>query len=361
MEQCIRAGLVGVTGYTGMELMRILASHPAMKLVLATSRAEAGKRIDAIYPFMTNLEAGDLVITEPDPDAIAAACDVVFLAVPHKTAMEIVEVLHGRGVRVVDLSADFRIRDAKTYEAWYHVEHSCKDLIAEAVYGLPEFYGKAVQSAKIVANPGCYPTSAIVGLAAALQAGIVHTDDIVIDSKSGTSGAGRKAAVGSLFCEVHDSFRAYGLGSHRHTPEIEQELSLLAGTDMQVSFNPHLLPIDRGILSTMYLRLREPMSADAVHEIYTKFWAEHQAGAIDGSGTAWVRVLPKGKLPETRHVRGTMFCDIGIVVDERTGRLIVVSAIDNLCRGASGQAVANANLMLGLPVNAGLSFAPLMP
>ncbi len=369
-ETYIRAGLVGVTGYTGMELTRILASHPSMKLVLATSRAEAGRRIDDIYPFMANLEGGDVVICEPDVEAIAAACDVVFLAVPHKTAMGIAEVLYQHGVRVVDLSADFRIRNADTYEAWYHVEHSCKDLIKEAVYGLPELYGNEVKDAKIIANPGCYPTSAIIGLAAALKADIVHTDDIVIDSKSGTSGAGRKAVVTSLFCEVHDSFRAYGLGKHRHTPEIEQELSVLASkngasTDITVSFNPHLLPIDRGILSTMYLRLRSPITLDEVHALYSEFWANHQAANIDnpsGDGSAkWVRVLPKGKLPETRHVRGTMFCDLGIVVDERTNRLIIVSAIDNVCRGASGQAVANANLMFGLPVNAGLNFAPFMP
>lgn len=360
-QKIIRAGLVGVTGYTGMELTRILASHPSMQLVLATSRAEAGRRIDDIYPFMANLSGGDVVICEPDIQAIADACDVVFLAVPHKTAMAIAEVLYAQNVRVVDLSADFRIRNADTYEAWYHVEHSCKDLIKEAVYGLPELYGNDVKTAKLVANPGCYPTSAIIGLAAALKANIVHTDDIVIDSKSGTSGAGRKAVVTSLFCEVHDSFRAYGLGKHRHTPEIEQELSLLAGTDLQVSFNPHLLPIDRGILSTMYLRLREPMTLDTVHDLYTAFWNEHQAANLDQSSAKWVRVLPKGKLPETRHVRGTMFCDLGIVVDERTNRLIIVSAIDNVCRGASGQAVANANLMFNLPVDAGLSFAPFMP
>lgn len=353
--QTIRAGLVGVTGYTGMELARLLAGHPSMRLVLATSRAEAGRRLDDIYPFLGGLPGGDLVIVTPDPDAIAASCDVAFLAVPHGAAMEMAASLRERGLRVVDLSADFRLRDVSVYESWYRTDHTRKALLPEAVYGLPEFYGEAVAKAGLVANPGCYPTSVILGLAAALDADIVHRDDIVIDAKSGTSGAGRKAAVGSLFCEVHDSFKAYNLGKHRHTPEIEQELSVMAGEPLTVSFNTHLLPIDRGILSTMYLRLKRPLALDAVHTLYAEFWSAHQTRG------GWVRLLPKGRLPETRHVKGTMFCDIGLVVDPRTGRLIVVSAIDNLCRGASGQAVANANIMFGLPVNAGLALAPLMP
>lgn len=353
--QTIRAGLVGVTGYTGMELARLLAGHPSMRLVLATSRAEAGKRLDDIYPFLATLPGGDLTIVAPDADAIAATCDVAFLAVPHGAAMEMAAALRERGLRVVDLSADFRLRDASVYESWYRTDHTRKPLIADAVYGLPEFYAEDIAKAGLVANPGCYPTSVILGLAAALQADIAHRDDIVIDAKSGASGAGRKAVVGSLFCEVHDSFKAYNLGKHRHTPEIEQELGVLAGEPLTVSFNTHLLPVDRGILSTMYLRLRKPMSLDEVHEIYTSFWNDRQ------TTSHWVRVLPKGRLPETRNVRGTMFCDMGIVVDPRTNRLIVVSAIDNLCRGASGQAVANANLMFGLPVDAGLALAPLMP
>jgi len=353
--QTIRAGLVGVTGYTGMELARLLAGHPAMRLVLATSRAEAGRRLDDIYPFLIGLPGGDITIVAPDPDVIAASCDIAFLAVPHGAAMEMAASLRERGLRVVDLSADFRLRDVAVYESWYRTDHTRKGLLPEAVYGLPELYGKDVAQAGLVANPGCYPTSVILGLAAALDTDIVHRDDIVIDAKSGASGAGRKAAVGSLFCEVHDSFKAYNLGKHRHTPEIEQELSVIAGEALTVSFNTHLLPIDRGILSTMYLRMKKPLDLDTVHAMYADYWAAHQTRG------GWVRLLPKGRLPETRHVKGTMFCDIGLVVDPRTGRLIVVSAIDNLCRGASGQAVANANIMLGLPVDAGLRLAPLMP
>jgi N-acetyl-gamma-glutamyl-phosphate reductase len=253
MSQIIKAGLVGVTGYTGMELARLMVHHSSMELVKATSRSEAGKTLAQIYPFLNRLPLGDLVITQPDP-ADLAECDVVFLAVPHKTAMEIGSELLEAGVKVVDLSADFRINDKATYEAWYKVEHTRAHLLGEAVYGLPELYLDKIMGARLIANPGCYPTSAILGLAPALKAGLVETGDIVIDAKSGASGAGRGAKVGNLFCEVADSFRAYGLPTHRHTPEIEQEISKLAGTDITVSFNTHLLPIDRGILSTIYTR-----------------------------------------------------------------------------------------------------------
>lgn len=352
MSQNIRAGLVGVTGYTGMELARLMAHHPSMELVRVTSRSEAGKPLSAIYPFLQSIPVGELKITMPDPEDLAQACDIVFLAVPHKTAMEIAATLLDHGVRVVDLSADFRINDKSVYEQWYAVEHTRPELLETAVYGLPELYLDQIAQARLIANPGCYPTSAILGLAPALSESMVATDGIVVDSKSGTSGAGRGAKVGTLFCEVHDSFKAYGLGTHRHTPEIEQEVSKLAGTDMTVSFNTHLLPIDRGILSTIYTQLKDDgMDLATVRAAYEKFYA----------GKPYVRVLPEGQLPETRFVRGTMFCDIGLVKDDRTGRLIIVSAIDNLCRGASGQALANANLMSGLPLETGLPKAPMMP
>lgn len=347
----IRAGLVGVTGYTGMELARLLAGHPHIRLTAATSRAEAGKRLGEIYPFLEGLPGSDVVIMEPEPTALAAACDIAFLAVPHGAAAETAAALLEQGLKVVDLSADFRLHEASVYTEWYGLEHAHPELLAEAVYGVPELRGEAVARARLVANPGCYPTSVILGLAPALRADLVETDDIVVDSKSGTTGAGRKAAVPSLFCEVADSFRAYNLGKHRHTPEIEQELSLLAGKPVRVSFNPHLVPMNRGILSTVYTRLKKGVTPDDVQQQYREFQKEHP----------WVRVLPKGRLPETRYVRGTMYCDIAPVVDPRTGRLIVVSVIDNICRGASGQAVANANLMLGLPPTEGLMLAPLMP
>ena len=347
----LRAGLVGVTGYTGMELSRILASHPSIRLTAATSRQDAGKRLDAVYPFLQGLPGGDVVLMEPEVKALAENCDVVFLAVPHGVAMEIGADLYDAGVKVVDLSADFRLRDADVYEAWYK-PHTRKEYLARAVYGLPEIYGDKVREARLVANPGCYPTASILGLYAALKNALVRTADISLAAQSGTTGAGRKAVVSSLYCEVADSFRPYNIGGkHRHTPEIEQELSVAAGTSMTVSFNPHLLPISRGILATIYTKLSTPLSQADVQALYEDFW----------KNSPWVRVMPAGKLPETRNVRGTMFCDIAVTVDERTGRLIITSAIDNLCRGASGQAVANANLMFGLPVNTGLNFAPLVP
>lgn len=347
----VPVGLVGVTGYTGMELTRILSNHDGMKLVRVTSRAEAGKKLADIYPFLNGMELGGLEITAPDVDDLAETCELVFLAVPHKTAMNIGGQLYDKNIKVVDLSADFRIRDRETYEEWYKVDHTREDLLPKAVYGLPEFYRDQVKDAKLVANPGCYPTSVIVGLTPALREGLVETSDIVIDSKSGTSGAGRKANVGSLFCEVADSFRAYGLTTHRHTPEIEQELTVASGEEMTVSFNTHLLPIDRGILSTIYTKLKPGVTAEDVRKAYEKAYENEKM----------IRFLPEGQFPETRWVRGTMFCDVAVVPDARTGRLIILAAIDNLCRGASGQAVANANLMLGFNETRGLSLAPMMP
>ena len=346
----IRAGLVGVTGYTGMELARLLENHPSIKLVAVTSRAEAGKKVREIYPFLQGFDSGDLTITEPDPATLAKTCDLVFLAVPHGAAMEMAASLRAEGLSVVDLSADFRLRDVAVFTEWYKTEHTQQDLLKEAVYGLPERYAREIASAGLVANPGCYPTASILSLAPALEQGFIDPEGIVIDAKSGTSGAGRKAVVGSLYCEVADTFKAYNLTKHRHTPEIEQELSLAAGKTITLSFNPHLLPVNRGILATIYTRLIQG-GVDDVRAAYEKAYAPHP----------FVRVLPKGALPELRNVRGTMFCDISLVHDSRTGRLIILSAIDNLCRGASGMAIACANLMNGLPVDTGLKMAPMTP
>ncbi|MGX9364419.1 N-acetyl-gamma-glutamyl-phosphate reductase [Desulfoplanes sp. PS50] len=351
MQTQIKTGLVGATGYTGMELARLMIGHPVFELVLATSRKEAGKTLVDIFPHLQATALGDVPIVQPDPDLLADQCDLVFLAVPHGTAMNIAAELVARKVRVVDLSADFRLRDPEIYESWYTVEHTQRDLLPEAVYGLPELYEEAIRGADLIANPGCYPTSAILGLYPALESGLIETRGIVVDSKSGATGAGRKPGLPSLFCEVNDNFRAYNLGRHRHTPEIEQEVSVAAKTDITLSFNTHLIPMDRGILSTTYTRLVRPVTLDAVHDLFSRFYAEKP----------WVRVLPKGTLPQTKWVRGTMFCDIGLAVDPRTDRLIIVSAIDNLCRGASGQALANANLMYGLNMDLGLTLGTLIP
>lgn len=348
----VRAGLVGVTGYTGMELVRLIEGHPCMRLARVTSRREAGALLETVYPFLQGLETGQLTVTGPDPHDLAASCDLVFLAIPHGAAMTLGAELVRKGLKVVDLSADFRIRDKKTYEQWYKVEHTEPEALACAVYGLPELYAEQVARTMLTANPGCYPTAAILGLYPALKNGLVRSSDIVIDAKSGASGAGRGAHLGSLFCEVHDSFRAYNLTRHRHTPEIEQELSVIAGTDITLSFNTHLLPVSRGILATIYTALASPgTSPETVRNAYAGAYAAHP----------FVRILPEGRLPELRSVRGTMFCDIALVLDPRTNRLIILSAIDNLCRGASGQAVANANLMCGLPLETGLRLAPLVP
>lgn len=348
----VRVGLVGVTGYTGMELVRLLEGHPVFRLSAVTSRKEAGLRLAEVYPFFQGFASGELIISEPDASILAAQCDLVFLAIPHGAAMDMGAELLAKGCKVVDLSADFRIHDKGIYEHWYKVEHSQVAALGEAVYGLPELYGEQVAAARLVANPGCYPTASILGLYPALANGLIDPDDIVIDAKSGTSGAGRGLSQGSLFCEVHDTFKAYNLGRHRHTPEIEQELAAITGRPLFISFNTHLLPVNRGILATIYTRLQDPqMSLEAVRRVYADAYGRHR----------FVRLLPEGALPELRSVRGTMFCDIGLVVDPRTRRLIIVSAIDNLCRGASGQAVANANLMCHLPLEAGLGMAPMVP
>ena len=323
-----------------------------MRLVAVTSRKEAGLRLAEVYPFFQGFASGELIVAEPDPAALARECDLVFLAIPHGAAMDMGAELVAAGCKVVDLSADFRLRDAAVYAEWYKVPHTQPAILGEAVYGLPELYAGKVANARLVANPGCYPTASILGLYPALAHGLVEPGDVVIDAKSGTSGAGRGLSQGSLFCEVHDTFRAYNLGAHRHTPEIEQELSAIAGQSMLISFNTHLLPVNRGILATIYTRLQNKgTTLEEVRRAYTEAYAGHR----------FVRLLPAGALPELRAVRGTMFCDIGLVLDPRTNRLIIVTAIDNLCRGASGQAVANANLMLGLPLDSGLNLAPMVP
>ena len=345
----IRVGIIGASGYTGVELARILSGHTECELTLATSRQYAGQPLDAVFPSLR--KRVDLVCENPDPDQVADKADFFFTAVPHKTAMAIVPALLEAGRKVVDLSADFRIRDAAVYEQWYQ-EHTCPDLLAEAVYGLPELYRDRVAKARLVANPGCYPTSVILGLAPLLRQGLIDPATLIVDSKSGTSGAGRGASVATLYCEVADGFRAYKVGgTHRHIPEMEQELSLLAGDPVTISFTPHLLPISRGILSTIYATLEETTGPDRIRELYEETYRDEP----------FVRVCPAGTLPATQYVRGSNCCDIGIETDPRTGRVIVMSAIDNIAKGAAGQAVQNMNLMTGLAEETGLLGTPFFP
>jgi N-acetyl-gamma-glutamyl-phosphate reductase len=344
----LKVGIVGASGYTGVELARILSSHPEIELSVATSRQYAGKPLSEVFPNLR--KRVDLVCENLGPEELVDRADFFFTAVPHKTAMDIVPQLLEAGKKVVDLSADFRIRDVTVYEQWYQ-PHSSAKYVDEAVYGLPEFYRDRIKNARLTANPGCYPTSIALGLAPLLREKLIDPATLVIDSKSGTSGAGRAAGVGTLFCEVTDGFKAYKVGgTHRHIPEIEQELSVLAGTSVTVSFTPHLLPISRGILSTMYA-VCTSTDEEAVQKLYETTYANEP----------FVRVCPAGTFPATQHVRGSNCCDIGIKLDSRTGRVIVMAAIDNIAKGASGQAVQNMNLMNGFEETCGLLGVPFFP
>lgn len=344
----IRVGIVGASGYTGAELVRILVNHPEVEITFATSRQYAGKPLAQVFPHLagrTEVVCRDMAVEE-----CAAMADVVFTAVPHQTAMALVPKLLAAGRKVVDLSADFRIHDAAVYEAWYQ-PHTAPELLATAVYGLPELHRAAIKTTSLVANPGCYPTSVILGLAPLLSTGLIDPDTLVVDSKSGTSGAGRGAAVGTLYCEVTDGFRAYKVAEHRHTPEIEQELGKLAGKPVVISFTPHLVPMSRGILSTIYAKAVKALSQAELDALYQEHYRNEP----------FVRLLPPGALPATQYVRGSNFCDLAARFDKRTGRVIVLAAIDNLVKGAAGQAVQNMNLICGLPEGQGLEVVPFFP
>ena len=344
----LKVAVVGASGYTGVELIRLLVGHPEIDITCVTSRQHEGLPISQVFPSLAGF--CELLCEPLDVAAIAAKADLVFTALPHKSAMEVIPGFLAAGCKVIDLSADYRLQDQATYEHWYQ-EHSSPELLADAVYGLPELFRAEIKNARLIANPGCYPTSVALGLAPLLQNDLVDPASLIIDSKSGTSGAGRGAKQGSLFCEVNEGFKAYGVANHRHTPEIEQTLSALAGNPVQVNFTPHLLPINRGILSTMYATLREQKSTSELIELYR----------IRYAAEGFVRVMPGGELPNVANVRGTNFCDIGLVSDERTGRVIVISAIDNLVKGAAGQALQNMNLICGFKEPLGLGIVPLFP
>ncbi len=347
----VKVGIVGALGYTGTELIRLIHLHPEFELVFATSRTSEGKKLKKEFPFLLKTKEGDLTIIHPDK-AVDIDVDLVFLAVPHKSAMGYVPLFLNRGAKVVDLSADFRLSNPKVYEEWYKTPHIQKELLNEAVYGLVEIYREDIKKAKLVANPGCYPTSVILALYPALKNGLIDHSSIIIDTKSGASGAGRALKLGILFSEVYDNFRPYSVaGVHRHTPEIEEQLSNIANRDIKVSFNPHLLPILRGIISTIYVTLKQGVSFDDIYEKYLEFDKENR----------WIRVMEKGCLVETRNVKGTMYCDISLCFDKRTNTLIIISCIDNVCRGASGQAIANANLMSGFDEELGLKQISVIP
>ncbi|MEI6205319.1 MAG: N-acetyl-gamma-glutamyl-phosphate reductase [Desulfuromonadales bacterium] len=345
----MNVAIIGASGYTGLELIRILHCHPGVAVTCVTSEQSAGKRISSVFP--TLLGRCDLILENLEPMRLAEKADIIFLALPHKTAMEVVPTFLKLGKKIIDLSADYRLSDPTVYRQWYE-PHLNPANLKKAVYGLPEIRRTNIKVAQLVANPGCYPTSIILGLAPLLKQGLIDFSSIIADSASGTSGAGRGAKVDSLFCEVNEGFKAYGVGGvHRHIPEIEQELSLLAEKPVMLTFTPHLAPMDRGILSTIYSMPKKTISTETLVNLYFEFYA----------GEPFVRVLPRGSLPSTAFVRGSNFCDIAPLTDERTGRIIVVSAIDNLMKGASGQAVQNMNLMCGFPETMGLERVALFP
>lgn len=345
----LKVAVVGASGYTGVELIRILHNHPEVAVTTVTSEQSSGKLLSDIFPSLRGRY--DKTLEPLVPETIAEKADIIFTALPHKAAMEVVPAFLDAGKIVIDLSADYRLHDPDVYAAWYET-HLNPLLLSDAVYGLPELRREEISRAMLVANPGCYPTSVILGLMPLLRAGLIDTTSIIADSKSGVSGAGRGAKVDSLYCEVNEGFKAYGVGGvHRHIPEIEQELSLLAGVETIISFTPHLVPMDRGILSTIYAAPVNPIN---VAEIYALYEEQYE-------GEAFVRILKQGEFPSTAFVRGSNFCDIGVSVDKRTGRIIVVSALDNLVKGAAGQAVQNMNIVCDFPETMGLELIPLYP
>jgi len=343
-----KVGIIGATGYTGVELLRLLLHHPEVEVTALTSQKYAGVEIGQVFPSLT--KHLQLKCEELSVEKISKKTDFVFTALPHKTAMETVPLFYRMGKRVVDLSADFRLKDSAIYERWYQ-KHTVPDLLNESVYGLPELHRDKIRSAKIVGNPGCYPTGALIGLIPLIKKGLVSSEGIVVDSKSGVSGAGRDVVLESLFCEVNEGVKAYKIFAHRHTPEIEQELSLLSQKKIAVVFVPHLIPIDRGILTTLYVQLTKKMKTEELLNAFQECY----------EGEPFVRIYPKGKLPNTKDVRGSNFCDIGAAVSEADGRAVVVTAIDNLVKGASGEAIQNMNIMLGYSETMGLDVVPLFP
>lgn len=348
----VRVAVAGASGYMGAELLRLLLVHPKVRLTAVTSERLAGEPLDRVFPSLRGLT--DLAFQELDPERLAEEADLIFLALPHTESQQHVPRLRRHGRRVVDLSADYRLHDAEAFQAWYRAPHADTPGLAEAVYGLPELHRKAIASAHLVANPGCYPVGAVLAIAPLLRSGLGRTEGIVIDSKSGVTGAGaqgRKADPMYLYAEANENIQAYGVTRHRHIPEIEQELSGVAEQPVRVSFTPHLIPVNRGLFTTASVPLAGKVTSSDLQTCYREFYA----------GEPFVRILPEGLLPTTRAVVGSNFCDVAVVADPRTSRAVCLSAIDNLGKGGSGQAVQNLNLMLGWHERTGLEAPPVYP
>jgi len=343
--ELIKAGIVGGTGYTGVELLRLLARHPQVELAAITSRADAGTPVNNMFPSLRGHV--DLNFVHPD-QAHLDQCDVVFFATPHGIAMRQAQALLDAGTRVIDLAADFRIKDLAVWEKWYGMGHTSPALVAEAVYGLPEINREQVRGARLVANPGCYPTAVQLGFIPLLEAGLVDDAHLIADAKSGVSGAGRKEEMGNLFCEASDNFKAYGVKGHRHLPEITQGLAQAAGHTVGLTFVPHLTPMIRGIHATLYAKLKRDADVQALFE-------QRYASEV------FVDVLPPGSTPDTRSVRGANTCRIAVHRPQGGDTVVILSVIDNLVKGAAGQAVQNMNIMFDLPESAALELVPLLP
>ncbi|MDO9053655.1 MAG: N-acetyl-gamma-glutamyl-phosphate reductase [Gallionella sp.] len=341
----IKVGIVGGTGYTGVELLRILALHPQVTLRVITSRADAGMAVSQMFPSLRGFV--DLLFVHPD-EAHLEQCDLVFFATPNGIAMQQTRALLDAGVKVIDLAADFRLQDISTWEKWYGMTHACPDLVAEAVYGLPEINREKIKSARLIANPGCYPTAVQLGFIPLLEASAIDVGSLIADAKSGVSGAGRKAEIPALFAEAGDNFKAYGVAGHRHLPEIRQGLACVHGRDVGLTFVPHLTPLIRGIHATLYGKLTRDVDLQALFE--QRY-----------SNEPFVDVLPAGSHPETRSVRGSNRCRIAVHRPQGGDTVVVLSVIDNLVKGAAGQAVQNMNIMFDLPESTALNIVPLLP
>ncbi len=349
IEKKLRVAICGGSGYTGVELLRILSGHPKIKITAVTSEKSAGKDVSALFPHLHKCRG--LIYTPLNKIDLLKNADLFFLALPHGASQEAVNFFFTNDKRVIDLSADYRLSDPKVYQEWYGLRHEYQSTLKKAVFGLPEIYRSTIKKARLIANPGCYPTSAILALLPAIKDKLINISSINIDSKSGTTGAGRKADIAVSFCEVNEGFKAYAVGTHRHTPEIEQELSLILGRKIKVNFTPHLLPVDRGILTTVYAQLSKKTDTASVLNLYKHIYMDEP----------FINVLDEGIFPNIKNVRGTNFCHIGIKVIPRTNTLVIVSAIDNLVKGASGQAVHNMNIMMGFEETTGLGSLALFP
>lgn len=345
----IRAGIIGSTGYAGSELVRILAAHKEVEIKWFGSRSYIDKKYAQVYQNMFQIV--DAVCMDDNMEELAACVDVIFTATPQGLCASLVNEEILSKVKIIDLSADFRIKDVHTYEKWYGIEHKSPEFIEEAVYGLCEVNRERVKEARLVANPGCYTTCSILTVYPLAKAGLIDMKTLIIDAKSGTSGAGRGAKIDNLFCEVNENMKAYGVATHRHTPEIEEQLSYASGERVVLNFTPHLVPMNRGILATAYANLKKDVTYEEVKAVYDSCYRNEK----------FVRVLEKDVCPQTKWVEGSNYVDINFKIDERTGRIIMMGAIDNLVKGAAGQAVQNMNLMFGFDEAEGLNLIPMFP